>query len=89
MEDYVKGTLGSDTFDKWLYAADTTVNSISYFALEDGSYCLAYYYGDGNPTWKVVVKNTIIGEDYSAYGETMAATYAVTQKDRALKQVEA
>ena len=92
MEDYVKGSLQSDIFDTWLFSNDVTVGSYTEapLKLEDGStYCVALYYGDGNETWYVTVKNQILTEQFDETVKTWTETYQVEIKEKALDRVDA
>ena len=77
-EDYVKGDMQSTTFDNWLYAADTKIGTLTQtpLTMSDGSLMVAFYAADGEPSWKVVVKNTLIEEDYTAREDAMTAAHS-------------
>lgn len=79
-EDYVEGLMQSTTFDEWLYDDETVIGSYtaSPLSMSDGSYMVAYYAADGEVTWKVTVKNTLINDDYTAYEDNMIAAFDAT-----------
>ncbi len=92
LENYVKGSLQSNTFDTWLYADETKVGTYTAapLKLEDGStFCVALYCGEGDTNWYVSVKNAIANERYQAEVEELTETYEVTVKENALDRVDA
>ena len=91
IEDCTRGYLGSDTFDEWLYGSDTKKDAITEtpLKLDSSSFCVAYYYGDGDAHWYLAVKDTILAEDYDAHYEQMEGKYAISVNDRANYKVNA
>ena len=92
LEDYVKGSLQSNTFDTWLYADEVTVGTYTAapLKLEDGAtYCVALYYGDGNEAWYVTVKNQLLTERFDEKVAEWTETYKVEVKEKALDRVDA
>ena len=77
-EDYVKGSMQSDSFDAWLYTDTTAVGSYTGtpISMSDGSYMVAYYIADGEPCWKVTVKNHIVTESFNAYEDRMTVAHS-------------
>ncbi|MBQ7384514.1 MAG: hypothetical protein IJV72_06965 [Clostridia bacterium] len=88
-DDYTKGALGVDAFDKWLFADDTTKGDYTKtpIAADDSSYVVAYYHDDGKPAWKVTVEETIFGERFEEKYNSMTEAYTVTVKDNVLKKI--
>ncbi|MBE6546815.1 MAG: hypothetical protein E7668_05195 [Ruminococcaceae bacterium] len=84
IEDYTKGTLGSDAFDKWLFDEKNSVGTLteSYIQLADGTFAVAYWYGEGNELWYVEVKTALLNEDFEAYYTDMEATYAGAEDEK-------
>ena len=68
IEDYIKGQMYSKDFDAWLFAADAKVGTYTKepIMMSDGSYMVALYVADGDPSWKIIVKNDIIEASYEA-----------------------
>ncbi len=91
LEDYTEGSLGSETFDEWLYSASTVLGSITDTPLEldDSTFCIALYYGEGAEIWHVTVKNSLLTQDFEAYYDNMEVSYPITVKERALKKIGA
>jgi len=84
IEDYTKGTLGSDAFDKWLFDEKNSVGTLteSYIQLADGTFAVAYWYGEGNELWYVEVKTALLNEDFEAYYTDMEANYAGAEDEK-------
>lgn len=89
--DYLEGMMGSDTFDAWLFDADTTAGKYTKtpILVAESTYLVAYYYGEGMPAWKVDVKNTVWNDNFDAYYTDMEAKYTITTKDNAFKSIDA
>ena len=77
-EDCMKGNMGSDTFDAWLFSDSTKVGSYTAtpIAMSDGSYMVAYYVAEGETCWKVTVKNHIMTESYNKYEDDMTVAHS-------------
>jgi len=91
IEDYVKGSLNSSVFDTWLFADDVKVGTFTEapLALEESTYCVALYYGEGNESWYVTVKNQILTEKFDEAVADLTEKYPVTVKEKALNRVDA
>jgi len=91
LEDYVKGSLKSDIFDAWLFADDVKVGDFTGapLAIDASTYCVALYYGEGNESWYVTVKNQILSERFDELVAKLTEKYPVDVKERALKRVDA
>lgn len=91
IEDYVKGSLNSTVFDTWLFADDVKVGTFTEapLALEESTYCVALYYGEGNESWYVTVKNQILTEKFDEAVADLTEKYPVTVKEKALNRVDA
>lgn len=82
MTDYVKESLGSDVFDNWLYDALRLPGNITTtpLALDESTYLVAFYVGEGVPTWRADVKSALLEADYDSYVTDMTAKYEPTVK---------
>ncbi len=91
LEDYVKGNLGSASFDTWLFADTTVVGTLTAtpIKLDESTYCVAFYHADGAENWYVNVKTSILNDDYEAYYDAMEGKYAITVKEKALDKIDA
>ncbi len=91
IEDYVKGSLNSSVFDTWLFADDVKVGTFTEapLALEESTYCVALYYGEGNESWYVTVKNQILTEKFDEAVADLTEKYPVTVREKALNRVDA
>ncbi|MBQ9112753.1 MAG: hypothetical protein IJY08_04145 [Clostridia bacterium] len=90
-ENYSEGTMGVDAFDEWLYSDTTTAGTYTAtpIKLDDSSYAVALYVGEGEAEWYVTVKSAILSEDFTARTTELTNTYAVTVKDKVLNKVDA
>ena len=76
-EDCVIGTMQSDKFDEWLFAAKTGEFTKTPITMSDGSYMVALYVSEGTTyAWKYTVKSNLYSEDYTAYEERMNGDFA-------------
>lgn len=91
VEDYYAGQIGSDVFDDWLFAEETTVGTVTAtpLALDEKTFAVAFYYGEGLEKWVVDVENVLFGEDFDAYYEGLTQKYPVTIKEKTWKKIEA
>ncbi len=89
-ENYTKGTLGVSAFDTWLYGDGVEVGSYTTSAItfEETSFAVAFYYEDGEPQWKVTVKNAIFTERYQELDTELTEKYTVTVKDKVLAKID-
>ena len=81
-EDYLKGDMGSNDFDEWLYDQATVIGSytVSAITLSDGTYGVFFYAADGEEAWRVNVKTSLLEEDFSAFTTELENTYSATIK---------
>ena len=91
MENYAKGELGSDAFDKWVFADDTTVGKLTAepIELDEKNFAVVFYYAEGDEKWYVDVHNTLLSEDYDKFIEAMEVKYPVTAKEKTWNKIEA
>lgn len=77
-EDYIRGSMDSTTFDDWLYGESTKIGSYTATAVKmsDGSYIVAYYVGEGEPSWKMTVKNHILTESFNTFEDKMTTSHS-------------
>lgn len=82
LENYTAGSLGSDAFDKWLFDESLSTNSLTKTALtvDENTYLVAYYCGEGDPVWHVDVLSSLLNADYEEYYADMIAKYEATIK---------
>ena len=79
LKDCVIGTMQSEAFDEWLFAAKANEYTKTPITMSDGSGSLmvAMYLNEGTtPAWKHTVKSHIYNEDYTAYEERMNEDFA-------------
>lgn len=89
-ENYLYGSIGYTAFDTWLYADDLTVGALTDTPISmDNYYAVAYYYGNGEASWYMTVKNAIFSEDSTAYENDMVERYAVKVRENRLDKVDA
>jgi len=69
IEDYMKGNMSSEAFDDWLFGAEAKPGDYTKtpIVMTDGSYMVALYAANGDPSWKVTVRNHTIEESYEAF----------------------
>ena len=95
LENYTKGTIGSTTFDNWLYADTTESGAITEEALSLSTdvYAVAYYYGEGDAEWRVTVQAELLNERYEDYYNTMVETFGgeehIVVKEKACNKIDA
>ncbi len=80
--DYVMGTLGNETFDNWLYDALRLPGALTTtpLALDESSYMVVFYAGEGTETWKATVHSALLSADTETYYSEIAAKYEPTVK---------
>lgn len=77
LKDCVIGTMQSEAFDEWLFAAKANEYTKTPITMSDGSLMVAMYLNEGTtPAWKHTVKSHIYNEDYTAYEERMNEDFA-------------
>lgn len=96
-EDYTKGVLGVDAFDKWLFDDNTKAGSYTEAPIstetastespENVSYIIAYYEDDGAPAWTIYVKSAIFYEKYEAFYTSLPDNYEVKVRENALTKI--
>jgi hypothetical protein len=81
-ENYLKGDLGSNEFDSWLYDDTTVIGSYTNtpITLSDGTYGVFLYVSDGEESWRVNVKTAILEADFAEFTANMETTYSSTIK---------
>ena len=95
LENYTAGTIGSTTFDNWLFADNTELGTITDTALSlsTDTYAVAYYYGEGDPAWEVTVRSELLNERYEDYYNTMVETFGgeehIVVKEKACNKIDA
>ena len=89
LDDYAKGEMGVAALDAWAFADGIKVGSYSGAISVDGAYVVFLYTGEGEETWKVTVKNSLLDERVSANYETLAEKYAPVEYPKALNKIEA
>ena len=79
-ENYTEGSMQSATFDAWLYDDATTLGTYTQTPLMmgTGEYMVAFYAADGEPSWSVTVKNSILNEDFTAYSDNLTVAFGDT-----------
>ena len=89
MEEYSKGAIGVDVFDAWAYSDDIKVGDFTETAIsvDENNYVVAYYYGEGDLTWRVTVKSNIFSERYEVKYTEMTAAYATVSNEKVLNKV--
>lgn len=90
-ENCYEGYLGSTTLDGWLFDDKLAVGDYtkSPLKLEDSVWAVAYYTGEGELTWKVTVKSSVLSEKFEAYYSNMETQYAITVKEKSFKKIDA
>jgi hypothetical protein len=91
VSDCLEGMIGSTTLDAWLFDSALTVGKYTEtpILMAESTYGVAFYHSEGQPTWKVTVKYTVLNQNFDAYYENMEAKYAITTKDNSFKQIDA
>lgn len=79
-EDYTEGSMQSATFDEWLYDEATVLGTYTETPLMmgTGEYMVAFYAADGEPSWSVTVKNSILNDDFTAYSDELTVAFGGT-----------
>ncbi len=82
LTNYIKGSLGSDVFDNWLYDGLRMPGHVTTtpLALDESTYAIVFYAGEGIPTWRADVKSALLDADYEGYVTDMTAKYEPTVK---------
>lgn len=80
VEDYVEGTMGTYAFDEWAFGDDVKKGDYteSPITMSDGSVLVAFYLDDGEATWKILVKNNLISEDFTAKEKALTKKYGAS-----------
>ena len=89
VENYTKGTIGSSAFDNWFFdekrEAGTYTDKPQ--TLESGGYGVFFYMGEGDEQWIVDIRDEIAEERMEAGFKTLATTFPVTFKDKAIAKI--
>lgn len=82
VENCMKGNMASDTFDNWLFSADTKAGAYtkSPIKMTDGSFMVALFVADGDPCWKVTVKNHIVTENAKLREDALVVSHGAKVK---------
>ena len=82
IEDYLKGDLGEDAFDDWAYDEELEMKTGEVIEIQSGGevsyYLVAVCFGEGEPIWKVQVKNDIADEKFEEFDKQITETYEKT-----------
>ena len=80
LEDCVKGQLGSDEFDEWMYSDDRKKGDYTTDPIViSSSYIIGYFEKVGTlKAWEATVKNALLTEDLTAETARITDTYAST-----------
>lgn len=89
-ENYTAGSMGVEAFDTWLYAEDVKVGSFTaeVISLNESSFAVAVYYGDGDAEWYVSVKSALFTEKYEALDAEIKDKYTVEKKDSVIAKID-
>ena len=90
LEDCVIGTMQSEVFDNWLFNATLNDYTTTALKMDDGSFMVAYYAGEGKTiAWQYSVKAYIYNNDYTAYEEAMTNEFggSVVINDKVVSRV--
>ncbi len=89
-KNYMKGSLGVDAFDTWLYGDDVKVGSYTLDAISLGNeqYAVAVYYSEGDAEWYVNAKNAILTEQYEELSAEIKEKYTVEVKDSVIAKID-
>lgn len=89
LENYVKGDMGVDKFDEWVFAADRAIGSYTTtpIKLSDSSFVVLYYTAEGEEVWFASVKDTLFNKDFETYYNGMTESIAVQVKANVLKKI--
>ncbi len=81
-ENYLKGDLGSNEFDKWLFDSATAFGAYttSPIKVSDGTYGVFLNVSDGEEAWRVNVKTAILEADFAEFTANIETTYSSTIK---------
>lgn len=89
-DNYVYGTIGYSAFDEWLYDDARVLGEVTETPIAmDSYYAVAYYYGNGEASWYMTVKDAIFSEDSTNYENEIVSKYAVNIRENRLDKVDA
>lgn len=79
-DNYIEGSMGVYALDEWLFNEETKVGDYTKepITVSDGAMMVAFYVEEGDPMWKVLVKNQLISDDFNAREEAMTKKYEKT-----------
>ena len=79
IEDYLKGSLGEDEVDEWVYDEERELKSGEVIEIKKGGevsyYLVCVCLGEGEQIWKVQVKNDIVDEKFEAFDKGIKESY--------------
>ena len=80
MESYTRGELFNDAFDAWVFGEDIKIGDYNKTPImtSDGSYMVALYAANGDPSWQVVVRDEVIQASYDAYLDGIMVKYSAS-----------
>lgn len=79
LENYAKGQMGSDDFDKWMYDEARKKGDYSDVITISSSYAIGYFEEVGTlKAWEANVKNTLLSADLTAETERITKAYSPT-----------
>ena len=82
IEDYLKGSLGQDEVDEWVYDDERELKSGEVIEIKSGGevsyYLVCVCLGEGEQIWKVQVKNDIVDEKFEEFDKSIKETYQKT-----------
>ena len=73
-------------FDEWLFD-DARKEGDADVVKTDYGYHVMYYAGEGLPTWKALIRESVLSEKYSDIAEDMTEKYTVTFDEKTLNKV--
>jgi len=90
LENYVKGDMGNDEFDEWVFAEGRAVGNYTDtpLALSESSYVVLYYVAEGDETWFANVKDELFNDDYEAKYAELETNTEIKVKANVLKKVK-
>lgn len=90
LENYVKGDMGSTTFDDWVFADGRTVGDYTDkpVKLGESSFVVLYYVAEGDEAWFATVKTALFNEDFEAYFENAQNTTPIEVKVNVIKKIK-
>ncbi len=90
LENYVKGDMGSDEFDEWVFAEGRAVGNYTDtpLALGESSFVVLYYTAEGEEAWAAIVKDELFNDDFEAKYAEIEANTEIKVKANVLKKIK-